>query len=361
MHFNIFQGNASEVLKKLINDRNHRQKYRLVVTSPPYYEQRRYGGYNSVYELGHESTDEKFIDKLVEMFLLCRELLTEDGSLWIVIGDVRDNMQKLMIPHRLALKLSDKKLVNRYTFREDIIWYKQNNMSSSSQSNFSQAYEYVLFFSKSKISYTNLNSIRVAGNEVDSGSNKLISSDKLQFKSNGRDEEKIRKFNDIIHSADASTSFDNLPSTSEISKAYGYDPEKHCPTCYRKFKRHATRKRIGGHNHYPIFAVCNPSGKNPGNVWEVSTMAHYGNEHFARFPEELIERIIRFGSKEGDWVLDPFMGSGTTGVVCTSIGRNFTGIDLYEKNVNIARIKIEEEYHKNHKSISRIPLNRLSS
>jgi hypothetical protein len=79
--------------------------------------------------------------------------------------------------------------------------------------------------------------------------------------------------------------------TSEISLAYGDDPEKYCPTCYRKFKRHATRRRIGGHKHYPIFAVCNSSGKNPGNVWEIATRAHYGNEHFAIFPEALVSRI----------------------------------------------------------------------
>jgi DNA modification methylase len=110
--------------------------------------------------------------------------------------------------------------------------------------------------------------------------------------------------------------------------AYGYDPEKYCPTCYRKFKRHATRKRIGNHSHYPIFAVCNSSGKNPGNVWEISTKAHYGNEHFAIFPEDLIARIILFATKKGDWVLDPFVGRGTTGIVCASLGRNFTGMDL---------------------------------
>jgi DNA modification methylase len=112
-----------------------------------------------------------------------------------------------------------------------------------------------------------------------------------------------------------------------------YDPEKYCPTCFRKFKRHATRKRIGDHRHYPIFAVCNSNGKNPGNVWEISTKAHYGNEHFAIFPEDLIARIVTFASMKDDWVLDPFCGRGTTGIVCALLGRNFTGIDLYKENV----------------------------
>ena len=146
----------------------------------------------------------------------------------------------------------------------------------------------------------------------------------------------------IIHNAEPDTPFNALPSTSEISLAYGYDPEKYCPTCLRKFKRHATRKRIGDHKHYPIFAVCNPIGKNPGNVWEVSTKAHYGNEHFAIFPDDLVARIINFASEEGDWVLDPFMGRGTTGIVCALTGRNFKGIDLYKKNVKTSEENIRD-------------------
>jgi DNA modification methylase len=65
----------------------------------------------------------------------------------------------------------------------------------------------------------------------------------------------------------------------------------------------------------------------------VSTKAHYGSEHFAIFPEDLIERIISFASENGDWVLDPFMGRGTTGIVCVHMTRNFCGIDLYPENV----------------------------
>jgi DNA modification methylase len=93
------------------------------------------------------------------------------------------------------------------------------------------------------------------------------------------------------------------------------------------------RKRIGDHKHYPIFAVCNPAGKNPGNVWDISTKAHYGNEHFAIFPEDLITKIVNFATRKGDWVLDPFAGRGTTGIVSGLLGRNFTGIDLYQENV----------------------------
>jgi len=162
----------------------------------------------------------------------------------------------------------------------------------------------------------------------------------IQYEAFKKDKEKIDTILEIIHNAKPNTPFEELPTTNEIAHAYGYDPEKYCPTCHRKFKRHATRRRIGDHKHYPIFAVCNPSGKNPGNVWEVSTKAHYGNEHFAIFPEDLISRIIKFVTEKGDWVLDPFAGRGTTGIVCAFLGRNFTGIDLYPESVAKAKKNI---------------------
>ena len=72
-----------------------------------------------------------------------------------------------MIPHRLALKLIEK----GYTFREDIIWYKKNNVSSP-KDNLAQAYEVVLFLSKNEKCYTNMDTIRIMGNEAREGKNK---------------------------------------------------------------------------------------------------------------------------------------------------------------------------------------------
>ena len=334
--YDLELGDSSEVLDKFKRDSSRRGKYRLIITSPPYYQHRHYG--RDSREIGQEKTEDIFIDRLTDIFRKCRDLLTEDGSIWIVLGDTRRKYAKLMIPHRLALNLVKKV---GYTFREDIIWFKKNNVSSSSKDNFSQAYEVILFLSKNEKCYTNMNGIRVRGNEAEEGRNRVPPPHLIQYEPINPDREKILKIKETIHHAKPDTPFEELPTTTEIARAYGYDPEKYCPTCYRKFKRHATRKRIGDHRHYPIFAVCNPSGKNPGNVWEISTKAHYGNEHFAIFPEDLVERIISFGSDKGDWILDPFVGSGTTGIACELLGRNFTGIDLYPENLDIANKYIE--------------------
>ena len=333
--YRLVQGNSYETLENLVSKAEERNKYRLVVTSPPYYNHRHYGTDSK--EIGQEQTSELFIERLANTFAICRDLLAEDGSLWIVIGDTRRKNGKLMVPHRLALKLVEK----GYRLREDIIWYKRNSIASSSKNSFSQAYEVILFLSKNEKSFTNMQDLRVRGNEAREGRNKVPPPDLIQYEPINQNREKILKIKEIIRNAKPDTPFEELPTTTEIAQAYGYDPEKFCPTCYRKFKRHATRKRIGDHSHYPIFAVCNSNGKNPGNVWEVSTKAHYGNEHFAIFPEDLIARIVTFATEKGDWVLDPFVGRGTTGIVCALLERNFTGIDLYSENVATANKNIQ--------------------
>lgn len=323
--FEVLQGDASQLVKRLPRD-----KFRAIITSPPYFGHRHYGSDGS--EIGREQAVDEYLDSLAEVFSACRRLLSDDGSLWIVIGDTRRRKEKLRVPHRLADRLVDA----GYKFREDIIWYKKNNISSSSRDNFSQAYEYVLFFSKSARSYADLDAVRVMGNEAAQGRNKTPPSGSVQFSPENPDRQEIERIAQIIHSSPSSTPISDLPTTSEIARAHGYDPEKFCPTCWRKFKRHATRRRIGDHKHYPIFAVCNPNGKNPSNVWEIATRAHYGNEHFAIFPEELVKKIILFATKKGDRVLDPFAGRGTTGIAAVSLGRRFTGIDLYGENVDRA-------------------------
>ena len=77
--------------------------------------------------------------------------------------------------------------------------------------------------------------------------------------------------------------------------------------------------------------MINPDGKrNKRSVWTVNTKPYKG-AHFAVFPTELIEPCILAGSEEGDIVLDPFMGSGTTALVARTHGRDYIGCELHEE------------------------------
>lgn len=83
-------------------------------------------------------------------------------------------------------------------------------------------------------------------------------------------------------------------------------------------------------------------GKQMRNLWVINSKRHK-TQHPTEKPEELLERIILLGSREGDVILDPFMGSGTTGVISKRLGRHFIGIEIDEDYFNIARNRINFE------------------
>jgi len=80
-------------------------------------------------------------------------------------------------------------------------------------------------------------------------------------------------------------------------------------------------------------------GKQMRNLWVLPATRHI-TAHPTEKPESLLERIILIGSKEYDTVLDPFMGSGTTGVVAKRLGRNFIGIEIDESYFEMANTRI---------------------
>ena len=81
--------------------------------------------------------------------------------------------------------------------------------------------------------------------------------------------------------------------------------------------------------------IREPNGRNRRTVWSIPTEPFSG-AHFATFPPKLIEPCILAGSQRGDWVLDPFFGSGTVGVVCAQQHRKYVGIELNLEYVQLA-------------------------
>jgi len=90
--------------------------------------------------------------------------------------------------------------------------------------------------------------------------------------------------------------------------------------------------------NYDIAKQIN-NGKQMRNLWEIPATRHL-TEHPTEKPERLLERIILLGSKEGDLILDPFMGSGTTGVISKRLGRRFIGIEIDPNYFQIATKRI---------------------
>lgn len=85
--------------------------------------------------------------------------------------------------------------------------------------------------------------------------------------------------------------------------------------------------------------------KNPTDVWRISMVSGNFEErtaHPAQYPEELIERIILAGSNQGDIILDPFMGSGTTAVVAKKLKRHYLGYEILEEYCNMANERLKK-------------------
>ena len=281
------------------------------VTSPPYFNLRDYGVAG---QIGNEDTPEAFVGKLVEVFREVWRVLRPDGTLWVNIGDsyaTRSGKQPptntrnscghtekrtpagykykdlIGVPWALAFALR----ADGWYLRQDIIWNKSNCMPESVRDRCTKSHEYIFLLSKSERYYFDPQAIREpAGTKGNARS----------FRGGG---------------------------------AY---------TGGRSFNNSAEVARESHGN------VKNDTGtRNKRDVWTVSTTGFRG-AHFAVFPEKLIEPCILAGCPEGGTVLDPFTGSGTTGVVAKRLGRNFVGCEINPDYAKMAADRIAAEPERRH-------------
>lgn len=253
------------------------------ITSPPYYGLRDYGAEG---QIGLETSPSEYIERLLQVFREVKRVLREDGTLWIVIGDCYYGHKTLLgnqnrpvdktlkkkdligIPWRLAFALQ----TDGWILRQDIIWHKPNCMPESVRDRCTRSHEYLFLLSKSGRYYFDSDAIREP------------------FTAPARTGERRS------YKAGSASSFD---------------------------MKGGHIKQKGNFAGLPL----NPLGRNKRDVWSVASGNSRGT-HFAVFPEKLIEPCIQAGCPKGGAVLDPFAGSGTTGVTAKRLGRNFIGIDI---------------------------------
>ena len=280
---------------------------RTCVTSPPYYGLRNYGDEDR--QIGQENTPEEYIQNLVEVFREVREVLTDDGTLWLNMGDSYYNYRpgkgqalvkqsvsntKQDLPDKCAKRanklqgLKEKDLIgipwmlafalraDGWYLRQDIIWHKPNPMPESVRDRCTKAHEYIFLLSKNKHYYYDNDAIKEPAKDWGT-----------------RDRTKGKYHN----------------------KGTGLQPH------------------TGLTKSYPT--------KNKRSVWSI-TKRPYKGAHFATYPPDLIEPCIKAGSQEGDCVLDPFMGSGTTAAVAKSLGRDYIGCELHEDYGNLIQQRVVE-------------------
>lgn len=272
---------------------------RCCVTSPPYYGLRDYG---IAGQIGLEGSVDVYVSRLVDVFRAVRRVLTDDGTLWLVLGDsfggLRGNRtpaphtkhphaaadtpgcvklgtarkQLLGIPWRVAFALQ----ADGWYLRSEIIWHKPNVMPESVTDRPTKAHETIFLLAKAACYYYDADAVReplakgVAGSDFHRGKTGINGAGRV-----------------------------------------------------------STKPRVGD----------NPAGRNRRSVWTIPTQPYRG-AHFAVYPEALVEPCVLAGSAPGDLILDPFCGSGTTGVVALRHGRRFLGIDLNPDYLALAGARI---------------------
>ena len=291
------------------------ESVQMCVTSPPYYGLRDYGTDG---QIGVEQTPREYIDRLIEVFVEVYRVLKPDGTFWLNISDSYAGSGKgpmsiqvagngknknlydmksriyevpkrwenikpkdmIGIPWMLAFALRD----FGYYLRSDIIWHKTNCLPESVKDRPSKSYEHIFLFAKSPKYYFDYKAIQEPIKEVTAARYTRGRSGKAKY--------------------------------SGTQASQGIDRKTDAVT---EETRQYRRKR---------------------DVWEVSTNTYRMDEHFAMFPERLIEPCILAGSKEGGVVLDPFFGSGTTGAVAKRLRREYIGIDLNARYLEKAKERI---------------------
>lgn len=289
-----------------------------IVTSPPYFGLRDYGEPG---QYGLEDSPAEYVENIRALFAELRRVLADDGTLWLNLGDSyysgrgnpgpnaddRKNVTRcgwvrpvdrtgqgwakpkdlLGIPWRVAFALQD----DGWALRNDIIWHKPNAMPESVADRLSGRHEHMFMLAKNRRYFFDLDAVR----------------------------EKT------VTAREAALTWDRQEQCVPGQKS------QHRPG--RTWAQRAANGAPARRGIDPAAAqgdsnfATAPSGRNPGDVWEIPTQPFPG-VHFAVMPPKLAQRCIAAGCKPGGTVLDPFSGSGTTGMAAQRLGRKYIGIDL---------------------------------
>ena len=287
----LLLGDALEQLRTLPSESVH-----TCVTSPPYYNLRDYG---IAGQIGRETSVEEYLQKLVRVFREVRRVLREDGTLWVNMGDSYATRSGKQPPTntRNSYGHTEKRTPQGYKYKDLI------------------GVPWQLAFALREDGW-------------------YLRQDIVWYKTNAMPEsvkDRCTKSHEYIFLLSKSERyyFNAAAIREPVTSIKGNARTFRGGGAYVGRKSHGNCENQAGY-------------RNKRDVWPVSTTGFRG-AHFAVFPEKLIEPCVVAGCPESGIVLDPFMGSGTTGVVAKRLGREFTGIDLNPEYVEISanRIKME--------------------
>ena len=275
----------------------------MCVTSPPYYNLR---DYKNSGQIGAENTVKDFVENLCKVFDEIHRILKPTGSCWVNIGDTYDKKRLLQVPSRFEIAMCDRD----WYLRNEIIWSKPNPQPISSKDRFWGNHEKFFWFVKDvKKYYFNRDAILVPQAEI--SIRRMFSKNNM---SKRKDFNATSKEGFAISSDSQDKHYARMREEMGIDKEFNYEElikSGKCPT-------------------RPEF-----------DTWNVPSVTYKG-AHFAVYPPELIEKPILSCCPEQGIVIDPFMGSGTTGEVAKLNNRKYIGLELNPEYAILANERISK-------------------
>jgi len=299
----------------------------LVVTSPPYFQQRDYDGLG----MGNEKKLEDYLENLIRIFTECVRITKENGSLVFNIGDKYEESSLLLVPYRFTIKALEEnsiKLVNIIT------WVKLNPTPRQFKRRLVSSTEPFFHFVKRDFYYYNIDSFMCQNNLFRSKNNSGNKIGQKYFelikKSSLSDKEKEQANKELL---EVIQEVKSGKIESFRMKIRGMHSE---PFGGQEGGRKIQLEKKG----FTIIRILGNGLKK--DIIESPVETIKGSKHPAIYPEYITQELIKLLTKKGDVVLDPFLGSGTTAVAAKKLKRNYVGIDINPRYCQSAEKRLRE-------------------
>lgn len=322
----IIEGNSVQILQDFDDE-----CVDLIITSPPYFQQRDYG--NGESGIGNEDTESEYLKNLLKVFDECVRIIKKTGSIVFNLGDKYLNGNLGLIPYKFAIEAketNDVFLINQLT------WAKLNPTPRQEKRKLIQATEPFFIFAKSKDYYFDLDSYLKHLDE---------------FNKNGKSkpsENLGKKYFELIESSDLSKD-EKQKAKYELKETINLIHQGEIVGFRMKIRgihKLAYGGQDGGRNNQIKnngFTVIKILGnKMKKDLIESPVEITKDNHHPAVYPSYIIQELIKLLSKENDIILDPFCGSGTTCLAAKTLERNFIGIDINSEYVKLANERLNQ-------------------
>jgi DNA modification methylase len=299
----------------------------LVLTSPPYFQQREYGGNG----LGNEATVNAFVQNLLPVFRECIRVIKPTGLVVFNLGDKYIDGNLLLVPYRFAIEaqcIDSVRLVNELT------WVKANPTPKQDPKKLISATEPFFIFAKSGTYHFDKDAFLEYKDRLLSNGRKTVTPDlgKKYFElidssalSPGEKAQARRELSGIIQEVKAGT------IESFRMKIRGIHALPYGGQAGGRLTQIETKG-------FTLIKIHGNSIRR--DVIESTVETIKGNQHPAVYPEFVVQEIIKLLSKPADLVLDPFIGSGTTAVVARRLGRQYLGFEIYPVYADYARERL---------------------